>query len=63
MDSNAKSQLNGIVSDLRQIASRLDSVAASLSGIKGVGAELCAERLRESARKYRSAANTLNTLD
>ena len=62
MDGNARAILNDILSDLRTVSSRMDQAAQQLNQMRGVGTELCAQRLEYLADKYDRARIEISKL-
>lgn len=62
MDQRARSELNSIIRQLDSVVRDLNEQANALNSIKGVGAEICARKLRDAAQKYRNARWALDRL-
>ena len=63
MDANARAQLSSILSDLREVSRQMNNAAAQLQDMRGVGTELCADRLEVLADKYDAARRHLSNID
>lgn len=53
MNDDVKREINGIIAELEKISSELYSVADGVDKeFKGIGANICASRLRSLSRQY-----------
>ena len=62
MDANARALLQNILNELRTVSNQMENAAMQLKQMKGVGTELCAERLEVLADKYDKARMELAKL-
>lgn len=61
---DTKNRINNVRSELRSIVSELEQISHALrTEFKGIGSELCSDRIDDAVKKYKKAITKLDNVD